>query len=410
MTTKNYKITSVDEGIFTDSSPEIRKVIVEIGCTIYQNLSSITHIKSEANANELRKEYENELLHLRDEKRKHEENAEELKIEEGRLKIELECLSKELREYYDNRSRDELMRTQSQHNQLIDQYKEMIQSLKDNIQTLEEVRTSQDEVIKRYERKDSMKTVERGIEGESNVLEYLSETFTEGELKNTTKKGSQGDIHYKYKGVDILIEVKNKDHITLEDISKFKRDVLETRSDGGILVSIKEGVRIPCHSIYDVEWMNEDSNGIKVPLMYITNYERNETMLYTSIKTIHFYTENGKEKECGMEKRKEFENLMDIVKSVSYNMDDLVDDAKRISDRIYKLQTLIKKKVDDCTSLKTEKCYEEQIHELFRWYELTNGDLPSEDYLTSHNISKKIIKDLGGLKELKKRYHSKAIE
>lgn len=395
--TKNYKITTLSEGsLFTESSPEIRKVIIEIGCTVYQNLSSITHIKSE----EDRKEYEKEIQSLKD---KNEETLEE----KNNVKRELETLSKELRDYYDDRSKKEHERTKEHHSEVIVQYKEMISSLKSNIESLEEVRINQEEVIRKYEKKESMKTVERGIEGESNVLDYLSRSFTEGELMNTTKKGSHGDIHYKYRGVDILIEVKNKENITLEDISKFKRDVLETRSDGGILVSIKEGVKIPCHSIYDVEWMKDDRSNI--PLLYITNYENNESMLYTGVKTIHFYVENGKEKEgdCGQERKKEFDNLLDIVRSISYNMDDLSMDAKRINDRIYKLQTMIKDKVDECVSLKTEKSYEDQIYELFRCYEITNnGELPNEEYLTSHSIAKKTIRELGGLKELKRRYNS----
>ena len=395
--TKNYKITTLSEGsLFTESSPEIRKVIIEIGCTVYQNLSSITHIKSEQD----QKEFQKELDSLKD---KNKETLEENK----NVKRELETLSKELRDYYDGRSREEHERTKEHHNEVILQYKEMINSLKSNIESLEEVRIHQEEVIRKYEKKESMKTVERGIEGESNVLEYLSRSFTEGELRNTTKKGSHGDIHYKYRGVDILIEVKNKENITLEDISKFKRDVLETRSDGGILVSIKEGVKIPCHSIYDVEWMKEEQ--CSIPLLYITNYENNESMLYTGVKTIHFYVENGKEKEgeSGLERKKEFDNLLDIVRSISYNMDDLSMDAKRINDRIFKLQTMIKDKVDQCVSLKTEKSYEDQIFELFTCYELTNnGELPTEDYLTSHSIAKKTIRELGGLKELKKRYNS----
>ena len=395
--TKNYKITTLSEGsLFTESSPEIRKVIIEIGCTVYKNLSSITHIKSE----EDRKEYEKVIQSLKD---KNEETLEE----RNNVKRELETLSKELRDYYDDRSKKEHERTKEHHSEVIVQYKEMISSLKSNIESLEEVRINQEEVIRKYEKKESMKTVERGIEGESNVLDYLSRSFTEGELRNTTKKGSHGDIHYKYRGVDILIEVKNKENITLEDISKFKRDVLETRSDGGILVSIKEGVKIPCHSIYDVEWMKDDRSNI--PLLYITNYENNESMLYTGVKTIHFYVENGKEKEgdCGQERKKEFDNLLDIVRSISYNMDDLSMDAKRINDRIYKLQTMIKDKVDECVSLKTEKSYEDQIYELFRCYEITNnGELPNEEYLTSHSIAKKTIRELGGLKELKRRYNS----
>jgi hypothetical protein len=76
--------------------------------------------------------------------------------------------------------------------------------------------------------------------------------------------------------------------------------------------------------------------------------------------------------------RKSLTICLDIVRSISYNMDDLSMDAKRINDRIYKLQTMIKDKVDECVSLKTEKSYEDQIFELFRCYELTNhGELPN---------------------------------
>ena len=394
---KNYKIATLNDGVFTESTPEIRKVIVEMGCTVYANLSSITHIKSEIDRNE----YEKELEMIRSKTKQTEEDHEN-------VKKKLETLSNDLREYYDARSKDEHHRFKEQQTELISQYKDTIQSLKQNIENVEEMKRRQDEVVNMYLKKEGMKTVERGIEVELSVLDYLSRTFTEGELTNTTKKGYHGDIHYKYKGVNILIEVKNKDNISLEDISKFKRDVLETRSEGGILVSIKEGVNIPCHSMYDVEWMNDESSS-NIPLLYITNYESHNDILYTGVKTIHFYVENGKDKtdDLGREHKREFDNLLDIVKSVNYNMDDLFHDAKRIHDRIYKLQCLIKDKVDECVSLKTDKCYEDQIYELFRCYELTNnGYLPTEDYLTSHNISKKIIKNLGGLKELKKRYHS----
>jgi hypothetical protein len=397
LSVKTYKISSLDQPIFNDSTPDIRRVIVDIGCSVYKNLSSITSIKHKQDETETKERYEEEINRIKEHMA---HNEESLDTENKTLKEELNTISTHLRAYYDNRSEIEIDRLLTQNNEMISQYKDTISLLKDNIKSLEETKEKQYFELKKFEKMDSLKTVERGIEGEISVIDYLGKTFNEGEMENTTKKGSHGDIHYKYKGTEILIEVKNKDTITLDDISKFKRDILETKPHGGILVSIKTGVNIPCHSIYDVEWVNN------VPLIYITNFETCQSMLYTSVKTIHFYNQNSLREDSKDDNRmKEFNNLMDIVRCFSYNLHDLLHDTKRMNERIVKLQNVIKEKVDLSIGVEVQS-YEDTIMELLRTYELSNQELPSEEYLIAHGITKKMIKDLNGIKEIKKKYNS----
>lgn len=385
MASKTYKINNVDQPLFNDATPEIRKVIVDIGCSVYKNLSSITKVQHQNDdIDQIRQDYEL-VISMKDQ---------EIEYMQERLdekKTELSNVSNNLREYYDKRSEQEIER-------LMKQQQDTIDYLKANIKTLEELKDKQENELKKYEKKENQKTVERGIEGETNVIDYLGKTFTEGHLENTTKKGAHGDIHFKYKGVDLLIEVKNKDNIILDDIAKFKRDVLEMKSQGGIFVSIKKGVNIPCHSIYDVEWLND------VPLIYITNFEVCESMLYTSIKTIHFYIQNSLKttESKDNEQVREFNKLMDIVRCFSYSLNDLLVDTKKINDRILKLQNIIKEKVD----LTIQQSYQDTIMELFRTYELAHDDLPTEDYMTTHGITKRMIRDMGGMKEIKRKYNS----
>lgn len=397
---KTYKINNVDDSFFANSSPEIRKVIVEIGCSVYTNLSSLTSVTSKRDEDALRIAKDTHHKEMESLHESHEADKKRHMDEEERLKSELEQLSTHLREYYDGRSECELNRTMDQNRLLIDQYKETIEGLRGHVKSLEEVKTLHEESIRRYERKEGMKTVERGIEGETSVLEYLGRTFTEGELENTTKRGSYGDIHYKYQGVEMLLEVKNKDSISLDDISKFKRDLLETKCEGGIFVSVKRGVKIPCHSIYDIEWIGEG-----VPVMYLTNFEVCESMVYTAVKTIHYYVKHCKKREDESEKKVEdLRKLLEIVKCFSYSLDDISSDSKRINDRVVKLQTMIKEKVDLHLHVE-DRSYESSIHDILRSYELSHNELPSEDYLLNHGISRKTIREFGGLKELKKRYN-----
>jgi len=144
-------------------------------------------------------------------------------------------------------------------------------------------------------------------------------------------------------------------------------------------------------------------------VMYLTNFEVCDSMVYTAVKTIHYYVKHCKKREDESERKVEdLRKLLEIVKCFSYSLEDISIDSKRISDRVVKLQTMIKEKVDLHIDV-DERSYASSIHDLFRSYELSHNELPSEDYLVSHGIARKTIKEFGGLKELKKRYNMNAL-
>lgn len=298
-------------------------------------------------------------------------------------------------------SREESARHSLEIAKLESTYHDTIRYMKTTISALEESKAHKDEELKRYEKQNSMNNVEKGIEGETNVMEYLGATFVEGEILNTSKKGGHGDIHFKYKDTTIVIEVKNKDTITLEDVAKFKRDVLETQCQGGVFVSIRHGVKIPCHSVYDVEWVKG------IPLIYITNFEVCNVMLYTCVKTIHFYHSSLTESARSSEReRAEFTSLVDTIKCISVNIDDMLTYTKNMMDKILKMQTMVRERVDQSILEKYVKSDEQLVTDLIMAYEKTNNKLPNIQYLTGHNITKQTIKDLGGMKNIYLRYNS----
>lgn len=400
---KTYKIANVDCDLFNTSTPEVRKVIVEIGCGVYKNLECLTSVVSKDNECQVQEridmllsnkaktiEYLNRELDEFNAKKEEEVNTWRIRTDE--LKEELQ----QCRGEFEANKNAELSRYENA-------CAETFKSLRDQIAGLESLRDIQEKQLKALDKSKNMKTVELGIAGEQSVMEYIGQTFSEGVLQDTTKKGGFGDIHFQYKNVNMLIEVKNKDNITLDDLSKFKRDILETKSHGGIFVSVKTGVNIPCHSNYDVEWLNN------VPIIYITQFDACPSTLYTSIKTIHFYVTNvcasvTESEEC-KRKREEFDTLMDIVRCFSCSIDDLIMDTKRISDRLNKLQNVIKDKVD----LQVEKetmSYIDTVMSLFRSYEIAHKELPNEEFLTNHGMARSVIKELGGIKELRKQYNA----
>lgn len=402
-TTKTYKIAVVEQELFNTCSPETRKVIVDIGCSVYKNLECITNVCSKDNEQHIQErinmlmsnksktiEFLQNELDTFNEKKNEEISTWKSQIDELREELQ-RC-----RNEHETNKNAELSRFENACNQTI-------QSLRDQISTLEDVRDIQEKQLKTFEKSKNMKTVELGIEGEQTVMDYIGQTFSEGKLQDTTKKGGYGDIHFSYKDVNMLLEVKNKDNITLDDLSKFKRDILETKCNGGIFISVKTGVNIPCHTNYDVEWLNN------IPLIYITNFNACPSTLYTSIKTIHFYVKNVcdtiTETEESKRKKEEFDNLMDIVRCFSCTLEDLLMDTKRIADRLHKLQAVIKDKVDlkleqDCMS------YMDTAMSLLKSYEIANNELPNEDFLLNHGISRATMKELGGIKEVKRKYNS----
>lgn len=453
--TQVYEIDNIVENKttvnFLHGSPSVRKAIVEIGCSIYDNIDMFVNVKvSEEKDKQAFIELQNNLNKVISERDEYiQEHMESKTNEIDRLKRMLDendqSNSKKLkseREYYDtqidklHKDRDEyldcsikpkedeiayLKKYISENKEELNKQKEeelrrlemnhekYVDSLKEQIQHLHNLNDQQSNQLKEYDNKKKMNVVKMGQIGESNVGQYICDHFLEGKLKNTAKTGGQGDLHFTYKNCDILLEVKNKDRITPDDISKFERDVQDTDCMGGVFISIKPGVNVSCHSSYDVEWIGEK------PVMYITNFDTLPDMLYVAIKTMYYYiiykqkqedNINGSDLESKLLKHKqEFDHVIENIKLFKPLLDDTSSNVFKIEESVSKMQNIIKTQLQ--CYFANEETNEEKLAFIIKVMKQKseNGKQPSyDDLIKTPGISKKDIASLGGINKIRAEY------
>lgn len=445
------EITADDQtNTFLQASPSIRKAIVDIGCSVYENIDLFVSIKVGKENDKVLIELQNNLNKVISERDEYiQDHLESTTSEIERLKRQLDdnennC-SKKLkseREYYDHqidklqKDRDDfiesaikpkedeiayLKRYISENKDELNKQKEdeirrleitherFVDSLKEQIQQLQSLTDLQSNQLKEYDNKKRMNVVKMGQIGESNVEQYISNNFIEGKLKNTAKTGGQGDLHFTYKNCDILLEVKNKDRITPDDVTKFERDVQDTDCMGGVFISIKPGVNVSCHSSYDVEWIGEK------PVMYITNFDTLPDMLYVAIKTIFYYviykqeqeeSINGSDLESKLMKQKqEFDHVIDNIKLFKPILDDTASNVSKIEESVSKMQNIIKAQLQ--CYFANEESYDDKLAFIMNVMKQKseNGKTPSyDDLVKTPGISKKDIALLGGINKIRNEY------
>lgn len=149
------------------------------------------------------------------------------------------------------------------------------QTRENDFQRLKETYETKENVLHKLsvfldENKQTKTSTKLGEIGQNAVVEFLEENFREGTLTDNSKVGHQGDLMFVYRGMEILIEVKNKGKIkTKGDVEKFQEDVRTTAAHGGIIVSTRPGVVFPLKNRgFDLEY-NEDNK----PLIYVTDFE-----------------------------------------------------------------------------------------------------------------------------------------
>tara|TARA_Y100000816_G_C26101480_1_gene583922 strand:+ start:1504 stop:2361 length:858 start_codon:yes stop_codon:yes gene_type:complete len=159
-----------------------------------------------------------------------------------------------------------------------------LQTLKDTYESktnlLEQINTEKSERLKElsesnerlFEEVQCLKNkyqctnTKKGQDGEKMIEGYIEEHFVDCEILNTAKKSACGDLNMIYQNTKILVESKNKYHITKDDISKFKRDIDETNSDTGIFVCTQD-INIPLKGKMNFEIID------RKPLLYMTDFE-----------------------------------------------------------------------------------------------------------------------------------------
>ena len=447
----SYDICSIEKESFLKGTPYIRKMIVDIGCNVYDNLHFWVNIKSSEDDNKNQKSDEiiKELEKQLQESIKHRDEYVECHISSKNIEIESlkrrleesdnvnEKKMKEEREYYTNQlnvlkddmdkhvelnlkpkeneinylksalfeTRENMEKQKEEELRRLEEHQKVyVDSLKRQIEQLEKLCEMQDSKLKEKEKNKSMNVVRMGQIGEASVEDYINLNFNEGNLQNTTKTGGQGDLHFMYKDCDILLEVKNKDRITPDDITKFIRDVKETDSIGGVFISIKPNVKIPCHSCYDVEWINDKA------IIYISSFETIPDMLYVAIKTIHYYhSKKGDISEESTKYKDELCALIENVKLFKPILDDACINMKRSMDSIHRLQHIIKDQLH--VYFNNEETRGNKLAIILKisneFFEM-NKRLPSYDELAKMpGLSRKDISNAGGMQCIKDEYKNK---
>jgi hypothetical protein len=451
---------STDHPLFHDGSPDVRSVIVEIGCSVYRNLSiwtdvltsntdddmltttrlahsmeienmrkqtselkrkhmcdEISHDESMERSRVSHSEYvdtmhgsiqelKGKLLHIADEVES--KKNEEILVLRQRIEDNHTCFTK-ANAYVNDQKQSEIERLGNTHKELVNSLQDHISLLKDKLSTL----------AKDDEKNNNV--VHVGQVGEQYVCDYICDNFQNGGyLDNTSKKAGFGDMHFlnETDGIDILIEVKNKDTITPYDVSKFRRDIESCQSTGGLFVSIKKGVNVPCHSAFDVEWLDD-----KTPMIFVTNFEQYPNMVYVALRTLLFYgslikkTLNG-DKDNDMSAREEEEKrntkIMEAFNGLSRVMKmcvPLVDNAyvhlKQALCSIETVQATLKKEADESITLLVDNFDLDRIYTIFDAHFAEHGNLPKVGYLYQHGIDRSTVSKYDGFLQLKKMYNSR---
>ena len=242
---KNFIIKVNDNFVLPDGISEISPDEWEI---ILVSISNILKTKNKFDENNLNIEYENKI------KLKVAEN-EKLLLEMKNIKNDYEdCLNFErdkirynLNVEYENKIKlyeDKINlkeNTLNEYKTIIDNYKQS-NNKNDIVDLFNNLNDNLKPIYKFY----AGTNMEKGNLGEKYVYNLLSNNgyFKDGIIEDTSGQTSRGDIYFKWKKLKCLIEIKNKDYITKEDINKFKKDVLLSSKslnevNSAILISLR---------------------------------------------------------------------------------------------------------------------------------------------------------------------------
>lgn len=434
--TSSYVVNTVYHTSFANGSATFRKSIIDIGLSIFDNMHLITTIKPSIECEEqkdalirtLIKDFEEQKQRAEDNKKtvidmKDEEiemirknYVEQIRRYESLLETERLEQSLKLKAMTDDREMyvNNMLTIKNFEIKHLLEVKEHQDKLhENNLLLIEKLQEQVLNLTQRMDEKKSNNIVKVGQMGEESVYHYITSHFTEGILTNTSKQGGQGDLHYSYKNLDILIEVKNKDRITSDDIVKFVRDVKENSNIvGGVFVSIKPDVHIPCHSAYDIEWLD------KKPIIFVNQFENLPEMLFVAIKSILFYLDatHTLSKQQLDKTSDELQNLKAELHEFTSTLnkffpilDEAVKSSKRSYDSLEMLKHALKSHFEafvykhtttHTTSFASSFDLEHVIMIVKKFRSENNGNDPTIQDLVDLGVPAVKIKKLGGIRKL----------
>ena len=275
-------------GIFIHADPEIKAMILRLGCVAYDTIVKENQTYSheslyESLKEKAEKEYKIILKELQTKLQTFETTTQSLR---SRVKLQEEenlSLEKRVREE-ERRNREEIV---LEKNLRIDQLEQGFKSSLVKTETV--MRDSQKSLLDGFQTfkeqlvRSSTGSSTKGRIGEQGFGGLLQTAFgsvgmgEEFEIEGVGKEGYQGDLHMKWKGHKIMWEIKNYTR-TVEDkeVLKFKRDMEQNVDFSiGIMVSLSSGIAHHTKA-GDIDLQELPDGRI---LVYLTNFIKHDDTL-----------------------------------------------------------------------------------------------------------------------------------
>lgn len=428
----SYSIDPVNLEVFDQADPHTRRIIVMLGARVYEHIPKHKLVMSnQAELEQLSQRHarilemkDHDIHHLHDELSKLKQEVQTLRDNERvqyakgleeretyvtQVKAQLEQETQRLKE-------ENMLLCKQRQNDLT-RYEEYTKSIQETLRIQSERLNELVETNSRHKT-----TVELGQQGEKAVETFLGTQFKEGVMWNTTKVDGKGDFHFEYKGVHILIEVKNitRQISKTQDVDKFLKNVLDTRCDGGIIVNLNDGVRFPYRNdILDWDFHRN------VPTLYITHFNSTPHVLYAGILAMYHYIKEKRELErnnnrSAGEHKAKFDELVSFVRTWIPSLEQATKHAKNTMESLQALSNNIATQLSKYEVHlpnphhgKTPHCYrgvvstgkEGILEAIGIFYDSHKKTLPKAKELHQEfNIGGADIQTFGGLKHLNKEF------
>lgn len=249
---------------------------------------------------------------------------------------------------------------------------------------------------------------EKGIFGEKFIQNYIIDKFFNSQVIDTHKETSFGDLLFKYGELNTLIESKNVQNLKKDDFNKFYKDI-ELRSknneiNSALFISLTDSNLINNTKYFVLEYK------FNIPIIYISNVLNNPEFIRFSIIILQNLTKN-------INNQNNNNNIKDIISHIEListmivsHFDYINSDKKLIS----KLQININNREKDLNEINSkilkliDKNFSSDksinyIDSIFNHININKNFKINIKNLNSIGISKNIIIELGGIKNINKK-------
>lgn len=221
---------------------------------------------------------------------------------------------------------------------------EKLKSQKEDYLTkiLEEVRDDIGNVRNIFQKR-RLSSCEIGEIGETFAEKWIKDNFNPADVRRVSSEPNSGDILFVYDEVHILIEVKNKNELRCEDLTKFHDDIITHKAKGhkysaALLVSLPDVTLIKKWKTCYYETRNN------MPVMYCGGILQSPILFTVAIhmlvklaKSGHFdISTNSSDKKLQEDFKETALKYLKFVRSVC---DDIIKDKKIASDLTTRIMT-----------------------------------------------------------------------